>query len=301
MIYDNRENLQLYINKTIKHLKISNDISIYIDDLEYGDDFIIGLIYRLRDTKHNKLYIGSEELARGIRQKIHIPTALYRYNKKMKLSKFQRHIINHKEELNIFSDEIFEIVIYKTIDKLYEREQNYIDLFDTIKNGLNTKKAKINDKNLNNKTRFIRYYKLNVFFRKYGRQILMIKDKANEILKLNLSFECYKDIIEDNKKMIEHFINLYCYNKNDELECYNILLNYILYEQKKRRTKYLYDKSNEKQQDNEKPYNKNDFEILLYKQIFNDKTFNENHIIIDFVENKDIININVIDTVIDII
>ena len=129
----------------------------------------------------------------------------------------------------------------------------------------------------------------------------MIKDKANEILKLNLSFEYYKYIIEDNKFMIEHFINLYCYNKIYELEYHNMLLNYILYEQKRRRTKYLYDTPNNKTY-NEKPNNKDDFETLLYKQIVNDKAVNETHIIIDFFfENKDIININVIDNVIDII
>ena len=155
MIYENRDNLQLYINKKINELKILNDISIYIDDLEYGDDFKIGLIYRIRDTKNNKLYIGSEKIARGKRQKRHIPNAKQKISKKEKLSKFQKHIYYCLNDLKRFIDEIYEIVIYKEIEKLYEREQYYIDLFDTIKNGLNDQRAKvIIDRDIYDKLRF---------------------------------------------------------------------------------------------------------------------------------------------------
>jgi len=314
MIYDNRDNLQLYINRIKKHLKLPDNILIYSDDLEYCDDFKIGLIYRLINTKKQKLYFGSEEEARGERQKEHIISAFYKYNKKMNLTKLNRHIIEHKNELEIIVDEVYEIVVYKMIDKLYEREQYYIDLFDTIKNGLNSIKAKISDKIQNNNIRFNEYNKMNKFFRRYGKQLMNFKDKANDKLKLNLSFDYCKDIIEDNKMMIENFINLYCYNKQYETEQYNILYNYILYEQKKRKPKYFYeifDKPNFEKQDfdkpdnqtnTNKPVNKNEFENLLYKQILNDKSVNENNIVnIEFVENNDIVNINVIDIVVDII
>ena len=223
----------------------------------------------------------------------------------MNLTKLNRHIIEHKDELENIVDEVYEIVVYKTVDKLYEREQNYIELFDTIKNGLNSMKAKISDKIQNNKIRFREYNKINKLFRRFGKQLMNFKDKANDKLKLNISFDYYKDLIEDNKAMIEMFINLYCYNKQYEKEQYNILYNYILYEQKKRKPKYFYevfDKPNFEEQDFDKPVNKNYFENLLYKQILNDKSINENNIvIIEMVENNDIVNIKVIDIVIDII
>ena len=54
-IYENRENLQLYINRIKKRLKTKNNVLIYIDDdLIYNDVFIIGLIYKVQDIKNNK-------------------------------------------------------------------------------------------------------------------------------------------------------------------------------------------------------------------------------------------------------
>ena len=191
----------------------------------------------------------------------------------MKLTKLNNHIINHKEELNIFVDEVYEIVFYKTTDELYDREQYYIDLFDTIKNGLNSIKAKIKDKILNNKIRYNEYAKLNSFFRRYGRQVINLRDKTNQKLKLNLSYEYYKDMIEDNKAMIEIFINLYCYNKQYDTEQFNILYNYILYEQKKRKLKYFYERFDKPVTKNslyepvKKPVDKADFENFVYNQI----------------------------------
>ena len=105
-IYENSKNLQIYINKLKYNLEINNGILIYIDDdLKYNDDFVIGLVYKVKNIKNNKIYIGSEENAKGYRQKQHIPTAIYKYNKRLKLNKFQYHILQHRNELNIFIDE----------------------------------------------------------------------------------------------------------------------------------------------------------------------------------------------------
>ena len=99
-------------------MKVENNILIYIDDkIKYGDEFKIGLIYRVRDTKTNQIYIGSEEEARGKRQKKHITEAKQKIIKKEKLRKFERHIYYCMDDLNIFVDEKYEIVIYKEVEK----------------------------------------------------------------------------------------------------------------------------------------------------------------------------------------
>ena len=67
-IYDNHENLDLYIKKVKQNLKVDG-INIYVDNFENGDCFYIGLIYIITDTKHNLLYVGSEKQARGQRRK----------------------------------------------------------------------------------------------------------------------------------------------------------------------------------------------------------------------------------------
>ncbi len=273
-IYENRENLQLYINRIKKRLKTKNNVLIYIDDdLIYNDVFIIGLIYKVQDIKNNKKYIGSEEKANGWRQRQHIPKAIYKFKRREKLNKIQRHIINHKNELKIFVDEVYEIVIYKKVEKLYEREQYYIDLFDTINKGLNTRKAKINETIQEyNKKRFKAYDKTNNFFRKYGQQLMKFKDRANEHFKTNQPFNFYKESIESKKETIEDFIDIYCYDKEEQAEQFNILYNYILYEQKRQNKKYYYEPFNET--DDEKPFNETDYE-KTYNEPYYEKPFNE--------------------------
>lgn len=285
-IYENSKNLQLYIKAIKDKLKTINNVSLYIDDLTLNDAFIIGIVYMVTDIKNNKIYIGSEQRANGYRQKQHIPTAIYKYNKRVKLNKFQFHILQHRNELNIFIDEIIEIVVYKDIEMLYEREQYYIDKYDTIKNGMNTMKAKVNNKITYNKQRQIIYNSMNSFFRRYGRQMMMFKDKMNDYYKTNKSYDYYKNIIESNTERIKDFIDIFVYDKEQQQEQYNILYNYILYEQRHNKFNYFYE---------------ND---IVNKPVINNIVNNDNIDVIDFIDSNDIININVIDceaVIIDVI
>ena len=104
------------------------------------------------------------------------------------------------------------------------------------------------------KQRFKAYYKMNKCFRNYGQHIMKFKDRANEHFKTNQSFNFYKEWKESKKETIEDFINIYCYDKEQQTEQYNILYNYILYEQKRQNNKYYYETNNEK------PFNETDDE-----------------------------------------
>ena len=230
-IYDNHENLDLYIKKVKQNLKVDG-INIYVDDFENGDCFYIGLIYIITDTKHNLLYVGSEKQARGQRQKNHIQIAKNRYKTRKKLNKLQKQIVKYKNDLKIFTDEVVEIVVYKTRDILYKREQNYIDLYDTLKKGLNNHRAKVLNYDYYNQTRFYEYNVNNRFFRRYGRELNKFKDIINDDLNISLNYQEFKNILENNKQNLKDFINIFCYNETYEKEEYNILLNYILYEQR---------------------------------------------------------------------
>ena len=54
-IYENYENLQLYINNIKNRLKTTKDIKLYVgQNLKYNDKFIVGLIYQLKDVKKIK-------------------------------------------------------------------------------------------------------------------------------------------------------------------------------------------------------------------------------------------------------
>ena len=70
---------------------------------------------------------------------------------------------------------------------------------------------------------------------------MKFKDRANEHFKANPSFNFYKEQIESMKETIEDFINIYCYDKEKQTEQYNILYNYILYEQKQQNKKQYYE------------------------------------------------------------
>ena len=156
--YNDYNNILLYIKDVIKQLKLKSDINIVVDDdLICGDKFVIGLIYKIKDTRQTLVYIGSEQIANKKRQKEHIPIAIYRFNRQKRLNKFQKHITNNKYNLHICIDKTIEIAVYKNIEKWYEREQYYIDLYDSLKNGLKHKRAKIIDKIQNDKIRFIEY------------------------------------------------------------------------------------------------------------------------------------------------
>ena len=284
-LYAGEDNLQVYINKIKTNLKIKNKISVFVDDeIQYNDEFVIGLIYVLKDTRHNLQYIGSEQIANGSRQKMHISRALYIYNKRQKLNKLQKHIIKYKNELDIFVDESIEIVVYKNIDGLFKREQNYINLYDTKLNGLNTMNAKIfHLTEQYNRERQSTYNTNNKYFRKYGRRLIAFKGKMNELFKTNQSYDFYKNIIEQKPILIKKFINLYCYEEYEDPELYNILLNYILYKQKQQNIKYYYEDGNDNDNDNG-----------------NDNDNDNDNIIIDFVDNSNYIkgDVNANDTVI---
>ena len=57
-------------------------------------------------------------------------------------------------------------MVYKNGGKLYEREQHYINLYDTKKNGLNQFSAKVIDNIIYNKERYKNYNVINGFLRK---------------------------------------------------------------------------------------------------------------------------------------
>ena len=184
--------------------------------------------------------------------------------------------------------------MYKNVEKLYEREQHYINLYDTKKNGLNQFSAKVIDNIIYNKERYKNYNVINSFFRKYGRQILRFKDELNDYFKTNKSFECYKKQIEGNKQLIKLFICLYCYDEDEEPELFNMLFNYVLYEQKARDKKYFYELvENNDVVDSNELKNKGQDNIII-------DFIDSNDFIIDFIDSNDFIYIDVIDAVIDI-
>ena len=284
--YTDYNEILLYIKDVIKQLKLKSDINIVVDDdLIRGDKFVIGLIYKIKDTRQKLVYIGSEQIANKKRQQEHIPIAIYRFNRQKRLNKFQKHIINNKYNLHIFIDKTIEIVVYKNIEKLYEREQYYIDLYDSLKNGLNNKRAKIIDKIENDKIRFIEYDNKHKLFRKYGRKLNERKEFYNMIYETNLSYTDFKTMLEKYKDLISLFINDYCYDKTRENQKYNVLLNYILYEQQKRNDTYFYETYDDYMYDNN----------IVIVDILGD---DDDNIIIDIVD--DIVNIEYIDDIINI-
>ena len=146
-------------------------------------------------------------------------------------------------------------------------------------------------------------------FRKYGRQILRFKDELNDPYKTNKSFECYKKQIEGNKQLIKLFICLYCYDEDEEPELFNMLFNYVLYEQKARDKKYFYElvENNDVVDKNVLKENQDDNIIIDSNEIKNKSQDNiiidfidSNDFIIDFIDSNDFIYIDVIDAVIDI-
>ena len=54
----------------------------------------------------------------------------------------------------------------------------------------------------------------------------------NDDLNISLNYQEFKNILENSKQNLKDFINIFCYNETYEKEEYNILLNYILYEQR---------------------------------------------------------------------
>ena len=61
--YNDYNNIWLYINDVIKQLKLKSDINIFVDDdLLSGDKFVMGLIYKIKDTRQKLIYIGSEQI-----------------------------------------------------------------------------------------------------------------------------------------------------------------------------------------------------------------------------------------------
>ena len=99
-------------------MKLKSDIIIVVDDFRSGDKFIVGLMYKINDTKQKLIYMGSEQIANKTRQKEHIPIATYKYNRQNRLHKFQQLIINNEYNLHIFINETIEIVVYKNIQQL---------------------------------------------------------------------------------------------------------------------------------------------------------------------------------------
>ena len=101
--HNDYNNILSCINDVIKQLTLKSDISIVVDDdFISGDNFIIGLMYKIKDAKQKLIYIGSEQIGNKTRQKEHIPIATYKYNRQKRLHKFQQLIMNNKYNLYIY-------------------------------------------------------------------------------------------------------------------------------------------------------------------------------------------------------
>ena len=131
-----------------------------------------------------------------------------------------------------FEYKILEIVVYKTVYSLNEREQYYIDKFDTYINGLNTRLFKKDKIKLMERMR----HKKHIVFTRYSDTIRRKVKVFNEELKYNGDYRFYKNLSENNKETIIKFIDVYIYDKIKDGYKFNLLLEYILYRQRERNT-----------------------------------------------------------------
>ena len=322
-IYTNKYHLSKQIEARKKSLNVNYYIPVRINDyLDYGDLYGMGLIYMIKDKKNIKKgkYTGQDKNCRNIRkyEHKHKATSLLKNDKPM--ADIQYYIlknINRYEE--DFEYKILEIVVYKTTLSLDDREQFYIDKFDTYVNGLNSKLVK-RDKNKLMRRRTKNNY---LAFRRYTGKINRMVKTFNEYFNYNGDYEFYKKLIESKKQNVIDFIDLYIYDKKKDNDKFELLLDYILYRQTKRNKKYLkelvninYDKSvintdDDKSVDNnvvDKSVVNNNVDNNNVDNSVDDKQIenidNDNIIVINIIDSNDIINIDVIDeetVIIDVI
>jgi len=147
-IYTNKYALLNQIEARIKSLNVNYFIPSNINDYIYDGDFYgIGLIYMIKD-KFSLIgrHIGQDKNCRNLRKGEHIrkATSLLRNDKRLSDNHYYI-LINIDRYEEDFGYKILEIVVYRTVYSLNEREQYYIDKFDTYINILITKFL-INDK-----------------------------------------------------------------------------------------------------------------------------------------------------------
>ena len=238
-IFTNKYHLSKQIEARKKRLNVNYYIPVKINDyLDYGDLYGVGLIYMIKDKMNIKegKYTGQDKNCRNIRKYEHIMTAKSLLKNDKALSDNHYYILRDMNRYDEdFEYKILEIVVYKTTFSLDEREQYYIDKFDTYINGLNSKVLKP-DKIKLMKRRARKNYNA---FRKYTGKIKRTVKTFNEYFNYNGDYKFYKMLIESRKQTIIIFIHKYIYDKNKDSDQSELLLDYILYRQRERNKRYL--------------------------------------------------------------
>ena len=211
-IYTNKYALLNQIGARIKSLNVNYFIPSNINDYLYeGDLYGIGLIYMIND-KSNLIgrYIGQDKNCRNLRKGEHIRKAksLFRNNKHLSDNHYNI-LINLDRYDDDFEYKILELVVYKTVYSLNEREQYYIDKFDTYINGLNSSLL-IKDKiKLRERMKRTKYFA----FTRYSDAIRRKVKLFNEYFKYNGDYKFYKKYSKTIKRQSYIFIDTYIYDK----------------------------------------------------------------------------------------
>lgn len=114
-------------------------MSVVIDNKEY-----YGIIYKIKNTITNEVYIGQTTHPRGFNGRYAFKGSgierVYKYLLGNEVRK-ERHNQHLRRSIKKFGFEAFEVIevfdVAETIDELNEKEAYYINLFDSYKNGYN--------------------------------------------------------------------------------------------------------------------------------------------------------------------